>query len=240
MSSDIIQTRNTVPRKRGRPAGRGRVSLTLYEKRALNASYEKERRAAMNEALENLAKEDGVQSTLSVPDLLAEVSTLLQKSMKRDKYWDAERLRKANEDLESEIEMLEYCFPTETEPKRTCPMKRKVADCGWPSPPSKRVSTSPSQEPVPVSTCQRVLPRLVRRASAPDTGSQQSQLQTRQEESYAFPLACVEEHLSPHFPEGVGCSSLDSAPSPVYCSIKNVQAQITSTVDNGWGRSLQR
>ncbi|XP_063367660.1 uncharacterized protein LOC134656072 [Cydia amplana] len=162
---------------------------------------------------------------MTVPDLLAEVIAFLHTSTMRDNHRDADRLRECNDNLESQITLLEQRLAAEPDPKpSTCPVKRKVGDCDWSSPPSKRFSPSPSQDPE-FSLCQRLQPRPVPELQCHSMLDTTSQLQAlwHGDESFVFPLSC-EERLSPALlPEALipdfGLSSPHPTPSPSYCDI---------------------
>ncbi|XP_061722012.1 uncharacterized protein LOC133528589 [Cydia pomonella] len=163
---------------------------------------------------------------MAVTDVLAEVITYLKTSTMRDNYWDADRLRECNDNLASQITMLEHRLATEPDPK-SCPTKRKVEDCDWPSPSSKRFSASPSQDPLRLSTCQRVQPRPIPELQCPSMLGSTSQLQPlrRGDESCDFPLSCKEERLSPSMlpeasvPDVRFTTNPNLTPSPSYCDI---------------------
>lgn len=89
--------------RRGRPAGSDRVPLSLKERRARNAHYERERRNELSEAVSQLAEAAGhVADQLSTTDLLADVIGQLRRASKRKAENDVNILRQANRALESE------------------------------------------------------------------------------------------------------------------------------------------
>ncbi|XP_063387561.1 uncharacterized protein LOC134673500 [Cydia fagiglandana] len=179
----------------------------------------------MKENIEELALAVGLHDNVTLPNLLAEVIAFLHTSTARDKYWDADRLRKCNDNLASQITMLELRLAAEPDPKTTCPTKRKVEDCDWSSPPSKRFLPSPSQDPE-LSPC-KLQRRPVSELHCPSMLDSTPQLQALRhgDDAFVFPLPCIEERLSPaRLPEAsipdVGLSSSPlPTPSPSYCSI---------------------
>ncbi|CAH1637734.1 unnamed protein product [Spodoptera littoralis] len=83
--------------RRGRPAGANRTPLSLEERRARNAQYERERREDLAEAHSELAEAAGCDPNISTDDLMTLVITKLQQTI------PAEDIRLANVDLEAQI-----------------------------------------------------------------------------------------------------------------------------------------
>ncbi|KAJ0173636.1 hypothetical protein K1T71_010785 [Dendrolimus kikuchii] len=109
-----------VPRRRGRPAGKNRVPLSLQERRARNAQYERERRTETAEAMRELAEAAGCDPNISNADLLATVITQLQMSSQRDSSEDLNELRRLNNNL-----MLQNCdgiFDAEDQRENVSPL----------------------------------------------------------------------------------------------------------------------
>ncbi|XP_063627672.1 uncharacterized protein LOC134799214 [Cydia splendana] len=181
----------------------------------------------MKDTIDELASAVGLHDNMTLPSLLAEVIAFLHTSTARDKNWAADKLRKCNDNLASQITMLEQRIAAEPDPKTsTCPVKRKVGDCDWSSQPSKRFLPSPSHDPE-FSSCQRLQPRPVSELQCPSMLDSTSQLQALRhgDESFVFPIPCTRERLSParlleaSIPDVWLSSSPHPAPSPSYCSI---------------------
>ncbi|CAH1637735.1 unnamed protein product [Spodoptera littoralis] len=83
--------------RRGRPAGANRTPLSLEERRARNAQYERERREDLAKAHSELAEAAGCDPNISTDDLMTLVITKLQQTI------PAEDIRLANVDLEAQI-----------------------------------------------------------------------------------------------------------------------------------------
>ncbi|CAH1637732.1 unnamed protein product [Spodoptera littoralis] len=83
--------------RRGRPAGANRTPLSLEERRARNAQYERERREDLGKAHSELAEAAGCDPNISTADLMTLVITKIQETI------PAEHYRLANLDLEAQI-----------------------------------------------------------------------------------------------------------------------------------------
>ncbi|XP_052744068.1 uncharacterized protein LOC112044327 [Bicyclus anynana] len=94
-------------RRRGRPMGKNRVPLSINERRARNAQYERERRIETSEAMAELAEAARCDTNLSNCDLLATVIKQLQRAAQFDSTRDIEELRRSNAKLIKEVEDLE-------------------------------------------------------------------------------------------------------------------------------------
>ncbi|XP_034834216.1 uncharacterized protein [Maniola hyperantus] len=94
-------------RRRGRPIGKNRVPLSLNERRARNAQYERERRYETSEAMAELADAAKCDPTLSNSDLLATVINQLKRAAEVDSSREIEELKRTNEKLTRQVEALE-------------------------------------------------------------------------------------------------------------------------------------
>ncbi|XP_028036619.1 uncharacterized protein LOC114247782 [Bombyx mandarina] len=94
-------------RKRGRPAGRNRVPLSLEERRNRNAQYERERRAVTAEATQQLAEAAGCSPETPTGDLLLHVVAYLHRNMQPRLGEEIADLRRRNTLLKAQIIQLE-------------------------------------------------------------------------------------------------------------------------------------
>ncbi|KAH9629636.1 hypothetical protein HF086_003106 [Spodoptera exigua] len=83
--------------KRGRPSGANRTPLSLAEKRARNAAYERERRVEMALATEELIAATGVKPNISIPNLLLHTIQYLINEKTAEEY------KRINASLEEQI-----------------------------------------------------------------------------------------------------------------------------------------
>ncbi|XP_045502901.1 uncharacterized protein LOC123699897 [Colias croceus] len=107
--SDIFKDQE---RRRGRPAGKNRVPLSVEERRARNAQYERERRVETSEAMAQLAQALGCEDTISNADILATAVQELQRAAGRDPSDDIMELRRCNAKLMQQIEDIEKRLTT--------------------------------------------------------------------------------------------------------------------------------
>ncbi|CAH1637727.1 unnamed protein product [Spodoptera littoralis] len=89
--------------KRGRPRGANRTPLSLEEKRARNAQYERERREELAKAQCELAEAAGCDTNISPANLMIHVIMRL-KSRRRESIRD---LKRVNRKLKKKIKKLE-------------------------------------------------------------------------------------------------------------------------------------
>ncbi|KAF9806175.1 hypothetical protein SFRURICE_016374 [Spodoptera frugiperda] len=92
--------------RRGRPTGANRTPLSLEERRARNAQYERERREDLAQAQAELAEAAGCDPNVSEADLLAFVVNKLSAD-KLEVKQSIEDYRRTNADLETQIAQLE-------------------------------------------------------------------------------------------------------------------------------------
>ncbi|CAH2233716.1 jg20339 [Pararge aegeria aegeria] len=126
---------DTSCRRRGRPIGKNRVPLSIKERRARNAQYERERRNETSEAMAELAEAAKCDAALSNSDILVTVISQLQRAAEMDSSRDIEELKRNNEKLTRQVEALEqrlskwediHCSSSnEDEEKHTIGGKRK-------------------------------------------------------------------------------------------------------------------
>ncbi|CAH0690166.1 unnamed protein product [Spodoptera exigua] len=86
--------------RRGRPSGAKRIPLTLEERRARNAQYERERREDFTAAQAELAEAAGCDPNTSMPHLMAFVVNKLTNAKEAQ---NLEEYKKTNENLEVQI-----------------------------------------------------------------------------------------------------------------------------------------
>ncbi|XP_028036617.1 uncharacterized protein LOC114247781 [Bombyx mandarina] len=108
----------TVIRKRGRPAGRNRVALTLEERRARNAQYERERREETAAATRELAEAAGCPPDISTGDLLTTVIETLRRRMAPRPGDEIADLRRVNKKLKAQVIKLERMLGQEQLPSQ--------------------------------------------------------------------------------------------------------------------------
>ncbi|KAH9629631.1 hypothetical protein HF086_003101 [Spodoptera exigua] len=86
--------------RRGRPSGANRIPLTLEERRARNAQYERERREDFAKAQMELVEAAGCDPNTSMPHLMAIVITKLKNVTEEPSI---EEYRRINDNLEAQI-----------------------------------------------------------------------------------------------------------------------------------------
>ncbi|XP_045776805.1 uncharacterized protein LOC123875162 [Maniola jurtina] len=94
-------------RRRGRPIGKHRVPLSLNERRARNAQYERERRYETSEAMAELAHAAKCDRRLNHSNLLATVINHLKRAAENESSSEIEELKRTNEKLTWQVEALE-------------------------------------------------------------------------------------------------------------------------------------
>ncbi|KAJ8714017.1 hypothetical protein PYW08_007637 [Mythimna loreyi] len=98
-------TGEEIPRRRGRPAGHNRVPLSLEERRARNAQYERERRQETTAAMSNLY--DVVGCSKDIPQAEVLVATITRiKNAPEDPDEEKRKLVRINDNLKAQIAML--------------------------------------------------------------------------------------------------------------------------------------
>ncbi|KAJ8714013.1 hypothetical protein PYW08_007633 [Mythimna loreyi] len=99
-------TGEEIPRRRGRPAGHNRVPLSLEERRARNAQYERERRQETTAAMSNLYDVVGCSKDKPQAELLVATITRIKTAPLKELKEGNEEIRRINNNLEAQLAML--------------------------------------------------------------------------------------------------------------------------------------